>query len=175
MHILPQLWFRNTWAWGPAPTARPTIRRGPEGPDGPCLVTDDAGVTALATVPVVYHLGRRTLDAPPGGVLLFTDNETNRSRVFDRGDASPQCRTSRMLFTDSSSRVSRASNPLEVGTKAALHYRFDAIAPGGSAVLRLRLSDRGAERPPLSEVDEIIAQRKAEADEFYAAIHPRRR
>ena len=41
LHILPQLWFRNTWAWGRARAARPTIRRGSESPDGPCLVTDD--------------------------------------------------------------------------------------------------------------------------------------
>ena len=64
-------------------------------------------------------------------------------------------------------------NPVEVGTKAALHYRFDAVAPGRSASLRLRLSDRGGARPPLSQVDEIIARRKAEADEFYGAIQPR--
>ena len=51
-------------------------------PGRPVLVTDDTGVATLATVPVVYRLGRRTLDAPPGGQFLFTDNETNGSRDF---------------------------------------------------------------------------------------------
>ena len=172
VHIIPQLWFRNTWAWGPGATTRPTIRRGSEGPDGPCLVTDDAGVRSLATVPIAYHLGSRTLDAPRGGVLLFTDNETNRARVFgqDDGNHKPHVKDAFHRFIIQGE---QCVNPLEIGTKAALHYRFDAVAPGGSAVIRLRLSDRGAVRPPLSGVDLVIAKRKAEANEFYGTIHPR--
>ncbi len=172
LHILPQLWFRNTWGCELTPVVEPTIRRGPESPDGPCLVTCNTGVTTLANVPVIYRLDRRTLDAPPGGAVLFTDNESNRSRVFEAGHT-----TSRAFVKDAFHRFiiqgEPCVNPLEVGTKAALHYRFDAVVPGGSAVLRLRLSDREGERPPLSQVDEIVALRKAEADEFYGSIHPR--
>ena len=50
------------------------------------------------------------------------------------------------------------TNPAGVGTKAALHYRFEAVPPGDSVVLRLRLSDRGSERPPLSEVETVVVQ-----------------
>src|SRR5262245_24161625 len=85
LHILVQLWFRNTWAWGPGPGSEPAIRRGSDSPDGPCLVADDTGVTPPATIPIVYRLGRRTLDGPAGAAVLFTDNESNGPRVFGPG------------------------------------------------------------------------------------------
>ncbi|MGO9464600.1 MAG: MGH1-like glycoside hydrolase domain-containing protein [Isosphaeraceae bacterium] len=172
LDILPQLWFRNTWAWGTIPRVEPLIRQEPAGPDGPCLVADDTVVSGLATVPFVYRLGQRTLDAQSGGAPLFTDNETNGPRVFGPGHTSrkPYVKDAFHRFVVNGE---PCINPAGQGTKAAIHYRFDAIAPGGSAVVRLRLSDRGPYRPPLSEVDAIVAQRKAEADEFFAAIHPR--
>jgi hypothetical protein len=172
LHILPQLWFRNTWAWGISPGVEPLIRRGPDGPDGPCLVADDSVVSGLAAVPFVYRLGRRTLDAQAGGELLFTDNETNGPRVFGPGHPSkkPYVKDAFHRFITSGE---PCINPAGQGTKAAVHYRFDAVAPLGSAVVRLRFSDRGPNRPPLSDVDATIAKRKAEADEFFAAIQPR--
>ena len=172
LHILPQLWFRNTWSWGSGSTRRPSIRRGLDSPDGPCLVTDVAGVGAVATIPVDYQLGRPILDAPAGGEILFTDNETNHAHVFGRGDATQNAHVKDAFHRYVIHREA-CINRLEVGTKAALHYRFDAIAPGGSASVCLRLSNRSEERPPLAQVDEIIARRKSEADEFYRVIHPR--
>ena len=172
LHIVPQLWFRNTWAWRPEPGREPTIRRGPDGPDGPCLVADDTGVTAVATLPVAYRLGTRTLDAPPGGEWLFTDNETNGPRVFGEGHFSRKPHV-KDAFHRRIIHGEPCVNPEGVGTKAALHYRYDAIPPGGAVVLRLRLSDRGAKRQALSEVETIVATRRSEADAFYEAIHPR--
>ncbi len=169
--ILPQLWFRNTWAFGPVSATRPTIRRGSEGPDGFSLAIDDTGVQSLATVPVEYHLGRRTLDAPPGGRLLFTDNETNGARVEGAGRLHAHAYV-KDAFHRFIIQGEPCINPLEIGTKAALHYRFDAVSPGSSAVIRLRLREAAGERPALRKVDEIIAARKAEADEFYREIHP---
>jgi hypothetical protein len=172
LHVVPHLWFRNTWAWGPEPLPEPTIRRGPDAPDGLCLVTDDAGVRPLPTAPVAYRLGPRTLDAPPGGDVLFTDNETNGPRVFGPGHVSRK-RHVKDAFHRWIVLGEPCTNPAGVGTKAALHYRFEAIPPGGSVVLRLRLSDRGPARPPLSKVDAVIAARRADADAFYETIHPR--
>ena len=74
-------------------------------------------------------------------MLLFTDNETNRSRVFGRDDGNHSHHV-KDAFHRFIIQGEQCLNPLEVGTKAALHYRFDAVAPGGSVVLRLRLSDR---------------------------------
>jgi hypothetical protein len=171
LHILPQLWFRNTWSWGAVPGPEPTIRAGPGSSHGPCLLADDSAVTGLATVSSVYRLGERTLDAQAGGALLFTDNETNGPRVFGPGNKSRK-----PFVKDAFHRLiidrEQCTNPSGQGTKAAIHYHFGAIAAGASKVVRLCLSNRGPNRPPLSEVDAIIQKRKAEADAFFAAIHP---
>jgi hypothetical protein len=171
LHVLPQLWFRNTWAWGPACGGEPVIRPGPDG-GGLSVVADDSAVEMLPTVPVSYRLGPRTLHGPAGGEALFTFNETNGPRVFGPGVASR-----RPYVKDAFHRHvvhgEDSVNWERVGTKAALHYAFDAVPPGGSVVLRLRLTDRPPPRDPLADVDAVVARRKAEADEFYDAIHPR--
>jgi len=172
LYILPQLWFRNTWAWRPEPAAEPAIRRGPDSPDSLCLVTDDTAGTAPAIIPSIFRPGPRTLDAPPGALLLFTDNETNGPRVFGHGHRSrkPHVKDAfHRYLVDGEPCV----NPAGAGTKAALVYQFDAIPSGSSVVLGLRFSDRGSERSRLSEVDAVVGARRAEADEFYATVHPR--
>jgi hypothetical protein len=173
LHILPQLWFRNTWAWCGQPAPEPRIQVGQEADDGTCLITDDSEMATLTNIPVFYRLGPRTLDAPPGAELLFTDNETNAPRVFGPGHASRKPHV-KDAFHRQIIGGEICTNPRQVGSKAALHYRYAAVPPGQSVVLRLRLSDRGAVRPPLAEVDKIIARGRTEADEFYQAIQPRK-
>ena len=177
LHVLPHVWFRNTWAWGKDGWDRkadrePVIRRGPHGADFQTLVTDDSHVETLTNIPVSYTLGARTLYAPPGGVALFTNNETNGPRVFG-----PNARSRRPYVKDAFHRHvvggEGCVNPDLRGTKAAVHYVFEAVPPGGSVVLHLRLSDDGSLPRPLAEVDEVVAHRKAEADEFYESVHPR--
>src|SRR5262249_11525228 len=117
-----------------------------------------------------YRLGPRTLFAPDGGALLFTDNETNTARLGDRfGPGRP--RFAKDAFHRHVIHGEPTTNPARAGTKAALHYRFPAVPPGGSAVLRLRMTD---EQPaaPLETVDETIRLRRAEADEFFDSLHP---
>jgi hypothetical protein len=170
LHVLPHLWFRNTWAWSNPPGAQPQIYRGPVAADHVALVTDDSGVETLGNIPIQYRLGPRTLYAPVGGMPLFTNNETNAARVFGPGSSS---RTPHVkdAFHGHLIHGEASVNPQQVGTKAAVHYRFN-IPAGGSAVLRLRLSDRSGLKAPLAEVDSLIAQRKQEADQFYAELHP---
>jgi hypothetical protein len=176
LHLLPHLWFRNIWARGPNAwtlhlTPEPSIRLGPSGPGFFSLVTDDSAVETLTNIPVSYRLGPRILYAPPGCRPLFTFNETNGPRVFGPGNKSR-----RPYVKDAFHRHivngENSLNPHAEGTKAALHYRFSAVPPGGSVVLRLRLTNDASMNAPLEEVDAVVAQRKAEADEFYAAIHP---
>ena len=62
-------------------------------------------------------------------------------------------------------------NPADIGTKAACHFAFDAIPPGESVVLRLRLCDQEGDGA-LDGIDRLIALRRAEADEFYDELHP---
>jgi hypothetical protein len=177
LHILPHLWFRNTWAWGKGgwdkgPDHEPVIRNGPRGARFKSLVTDDSSVETLAGIPVSYSLGPRTLYGPAGGDPLFTFNETNGPRVYG-----PSAYSRRPFVKDAFHRHvingENCVNPQQTGTKACLHYIFDAVPPGESVVVRLRLTDDGAMTDPLGDVDAIIAKRRAEADEFYASIHPR--
>jgi hypothetical protein len=170
LHILPHLWFRNTWSWSDRPGPRPRITLGPAGADFVRLRTSDCDAEQRGTMPVRYHLGAQTLYAQAGGAALFTENETNAERVFG-----PQAQSASRFVKDAFHRHvihgEQCVNPEQVGTKAALHYRFDVPA-GGSVVVRLRLSGDGDLRAPLAEVDGIIARRLREADQFYDTLHP---
>lgn len=170
LHILPHLWFRNTWAWTQPPGHRPRIFAGLAGADFLSAATDDSGVETLSNIPIQYRLGPRTLYGPAGGTVLFTSNETHAERVFG-----PGCRSGTPFVKDAFHRHiingEACVNPERIGTKAAMHYRQDVPA-GGSIVLRLRLSNDSTLIAPLAEVDAVIAKRKQEADQFYAAIHP---
>ena len=85
LHILPHLWFRNTWAWGAEPRPQPRISLGPPGKKHLSLLADDAEAGPVRHLPFDYQLGKRYLYAPPGAQPLFTDNETNGERVFGPG------------------------------------------------------------------------------------------
>lgn len=176
LHIIPQLWFRNTWSWGEAAKARhpfpePSITLGPTGPGFLSLLSCDCAVRALAEVPVDYTLGARALYAPSGADVLFTFNETNGPRVFG-ADAVSHRPYVKDAFHRSIIHGERVTNPVALGTKAALHYAFEAVPPGSSVVVRLRLTNDQKLANPLDRVDEVIALRKAQADAFYDAIHP---
>jgi len=171
LHILPHLWFRNTWSWGPAAMPSPQIRDGEERRDALTIVADDSAVAVLKSIPVPYVLGPRTLYAPPGGEAMFTDNETNMPRVYGPGHASRS-----PCVKDAFHRRVIAGedcvNPARVGSKAAILYTFESVPAGGSVVLRYRLSDRPDLPDPLGDVDAVVDLRKAEADEYYASIQP---
>ncbi len=170
LHILPHLWFRNTWAWYSEPQKEPVIRPGPVGKGFTSLTCDDLGVETLANIPVNYRLGERTLYGPADGAMLFTFNETNAERVYG-----PDSISRKPYVKDAFHRAivggEPCVNPKLIGTKTALHYHFPAVPAGGSVVVRLRLSDKNNLTTPIAEVDGIVAKRKAEADEFYAEIH----
>ncbi|MBY0528037.1 MAG: glucosidase [Gemmataceae bacterium] len=172
LHIVPNLWFRNTWAWKRPSGPQPTVQLGKVGRAFVTLVADDSQVEPPINIPVDYRLGARTLYAPSDGVPLFTNNETNMQRVFG-----PRAMNSTPYVKDAFHRAiingEKCVNPEHVGTKAALHYRFDAVPPGESVVLRLRLADSDSLKTPLTDVEKIVAKRRMEADEFYEEIHPK--
>jgi Mannosylglycerate hydrolase MGH1-like glycoside hydrolase domain len=170
LHLLPHLWFRNTWAWGAGPSAEPYIRAADS--DGfLTLVADDRTAEPIKGLPFLYQLGARHLYLEGGGRLLFTYNETNASRVHG-----PWAQSRRPYVKDAFHRHvvngEDAINPDEVGTKACGHYRV-VIPPGASVTLRLRLTpDRLP--APLADVEAIVAAARAEADAFYANVQPGR-
>src|SRR6266550_707618 len=163
LHLLPTLWFRNTWSWGRDGEGywpKPSIRR-----SGP------ASMVAKHT-----GLGRYTLDADvpeagPAAEQLFTGNETNLTRLFDSPNPQPYVKDAfhRAIVEGDGSAV----NPAGEGTKAAFHYVL-TVPAGGERVVRLRLREAAKTRSaPFGErFDRVFQERLAEADEFYAERVP---
>jgi hypothetical protein len=166
LHLIPNLWFRNTWAWT-GRTATPEISV----LDGVGLLADDSHAPPLAGLLADTRLGPRVLEVPSAARVLFTDNETNAPRVSGSG-------TSRSAFVkDAFHRFivdgeSGAVNPAQRGTKACAWMQFD-VEPGASAALSMRLRPHdGRAVATAAELSAIVEQRRAEADAFYASVHP---
>src|SRR5215472_11832162 len=155
LHLLPTLWFRNTWSWM-MPTAKPSLQMA-NSPLGQRMV-----------VAMHEKLGTRCLYFEGDPELLFTENETNNRRLFNGQNASPFVKDGINDYIVSGNRD--AVNPAQTGTKAAAHYLLQ-LAPHSESVIRLRLSDgklAAAGNPFGPEFEELFATRKGEADEFYA-------
>lgn len=185
LHLLPTLWFRNTWSWH-AGSLKPVLRRFDTGPE--------RGVHA--THP---ELGDRWLYCEGEPELLFTENETNEERLHSRPNPQPYVKDA--FHRHVVHGEAGATNPEGRGTKAAAHYRVNVPA-GGSRTVRLRLSDerppgrgpldpervvalrfdpegaRRREEAPAAEdrfgpaFETAIEQRRREADAFHDAIAP---
>jgi len=169
LHLIPHLWFRNTWSWGATPGPEPYLTAG-EAPAGTrVLIADDRPSDPLPGLPFEYRLGARHLYLEDDGRLLFTYNETNAPRVYGPGARSrrPQVKDAFHRFLiDGEDSV----NPDEIGTKACGAFRR-VVPPGGCTTLRLRLTPARLEMP-LAEVDAVVDGRRQEADAFYAEIQP---
>ncbi|MDQ3548670.1 MAG: glucosidase [Chloroflexota bacterium] len=170
LHLIPQLWFRNRWAWDGGSHPLPSIVEQTQAAGPVVLIADDSPSEPLPNLGFIYRLGERYLYGEPGGIPLFTDNETNGPAVFGPGATSRSRFTKdafhRFIVDGEQAAVNRAAS----GTKACVHYTR-VIAGGGSTVLRLRLTNHSID-DPLGIVDRIISQRRSEADEFYDAIQP---
>jgi hypothetical protein len=158
VHVLPTLWCRNTWAWEhDAP--RPRLRR---------IGALDDGVAIQVEHPDLGRPYRLYAEGAP--VLLFTENDTNRRRLY--GVDNPARFVKDAFHEAVVQGRTEAVNPGAEGTKAAAHYRAD-LGPGERLVIRLRLSDREAEGTPFGpRFDAVLAERRQEADEFYATVIP---
>jgi hypothetical protein len=171
LHLLPHLWFRNSWAWTDPPGEEPRIQLQPQTgkQENTLLVADDSNATPLQRLKFPYKVGKRYLYAPNGGEPLFTDNESNGAALYG-----PYARSRSPFTKDAFHRHvingEKSTNPDQFGTKACVHYTMNVPA-GKSVVLRLRMSNEHL-RDALDIVDEIVGRRKQEADEFYATIHP---
>lgn len=166
LHVLPQLWYRNTWAWREPRGAAPAISLH-DGGDALCLCADSRAVDPLPGLITPYALGTRYLYAEAGGTPLFTDNETNRARMYgERDDAShPKDAFHRHIIHGED-----CCNPARRGSKAGIHYVM-GVGAEASVSLHLRLTDTPTPTP-LDELAPLFARRRAEADAFYAALHP---
>ena len=164
LHVLPTLWFRNTWAWSQPVLPEPRIEATAGG-----LVADDGDTIEDPHIPIHARVGRRWLYGAPAEVL-FTDNETHGARAWGPGNPSRKPHTKDAFHRHVCEGDATAIRRDGRGTRAALHYRT-VIPAGGRATWRLRFIDAPATEP-LAIVDDVIAARRTEADAFYAAIAP---
>ncbi|MBI3014473.1 MAG: glucosidase [Candidatus Tectomicrobia bacterium] len=158
LHLLPTLWFRNTWSWEPG-SARPRLRRRDSG---------DGTVTVLVDHPGLGQTYEFRCEGSPA--LLFTENDTNFRRLYGIENGYPFVKDA---FHDYLIHGKKAAvNPSQEGTKAACHYYLQ-VPPGREAVVRLRLWSQDAEGDLFGETfDRIFAARRQEAEEFYATVIP---
>ncbi|MCW5890194.1 MAG: glucosidase [bacterium] len=150
LHLLPTLWFRNTWSH------RPDAERP--------LLWDAAGVV-IAEHPA---LGTMHLHVEDVATLVFTENETNTARLGGRPNATPWVKDA--FHTWLVDGRPGAVNPGRRGTKAAAHRRAEVPA-GGTMVMRLRLRRPDA-TDPFADFDASVATRRAEADAFHDTLAP---
>ena len=150
LHVLPQVWFRNTWSWGYG-RPRPELKALKDG----SVYTDHR------------HLGERWWrvqgrDHP----LLFTENETNHQRLFGTPNPGPYVKDAfhQYLIHGREDRV----NPERRGTKAAAHLHR-TLDPGEEWIVRLHFADREVAQP-WSDFGEVFQSRLQEADQFYQAV-----
>jgi len=156
LHLLPTLWFRNTWSWG-EPGGKPVLHA--------LEKTGGAGWAVRAEHPglgVYYLYGRQAAD------LLFTENETNTERLWGVSSTTPYVKDAfhrRVIQNDVT-----AVNPAREGTKfGAWHIR--KVAPGKSVQLDMLISAKSREKP-FARSDEVFSARKSEADVFYHELLP---
>ncbi len=185
LHLLPTIWFRNTWSWG-RDLRRPSAMKA-------------AATPGCASVELGHHqYGKRWLLFGGTPQLLFTENETNRERIFGVANRSPYVKDAFHEFIIRGKQD--AVNPQQQGTKVAGHYHFK-LGPGEQATLKLRLTEieplagMDLNSPMIGTItapahaeseagvpgtndfgagfDKLIAKRKTEADEFYATRMPK--
>jgi Glycosyl hydrolase family 63 C-terminal domain len=184
LHLLPSLWFRNTWSWG-KDDRRPTLRK-------------TVGPESCQCVELQHRqYGKRWLLCAGQPQLLFTENETNYERVFDGKSPTPFVKDAFHEYLIHKNQA--AINPQQTGTKMAAYYPL-TLGPGDSTTLKLRLTDMdplGGISPdshkmdvtspghaePNEEVpatndfgtgfDHLFDLRQKEADDFYASRVPK--
>jgi hypothetical protein len=161
LHVLPTLWFRNTWDWG---------REGESYPRRPRIrAIDRFSVRAEheALPGMILRLDPRSGPAE----LLFTENESNCERLFGVPARTPYVKDAFHEYVVHGKRG--AVSPEGAGTKMAARYRV-SVPAHGEAVLKLRLtSEDDLEGTDLDgEFDRTFAARIREADDFYAGRLP---
>jgi len=152
LHVLPTLWFRNTWSWG-LDDRKPILRQG----------LKHEGRSPIRSIEAEHHLlGNYLLHCEAADDLLFTENETNALRLFGAPNASPYVKDAFHDYLIAGKRV--AVNPARVGTKAAALYTR-TIAAGATLTLRLRLTRAIDGEDHIEAGDDASADARATAGE----------
>jgi hypothetical protein len=158
LHVLPHLWFRNTW-WENEDVARPILHA--------------AGAARGVRTIIAQHqdLGARYLYCEHAAQLLFTNNETNLERIFGIQNRTPYVKDGINDYIVQGRKW--AVNPQQRGTKSAAWYELK-IEGHGTQVIRMRMTETApsGHESMFDDFDDIFLTRQQEADEFYASITP---
>ncbi|MBE9049194.1 glucosidase [Nostocales cyanobacterium LEGE 11386] len=157
LHLLPTLWFRNTWSWN-GDTNKPFLQE----------VISSNGFQTIAA----FHetLGKRWLYCQQANEILFTENETNIERLFGTPNTSTYVKDGINDYIVKGKKS--AVNPGNFGTKASVNYVL-TVGAGETQIIKLRLCDVANLVVPFGqEFDVIFSQRQSQADEFYQRITP---
>lgn len=178
LHLLPTLWFRDTWTWNPK-AQKPVLKHFQDGEDFSAIAAlhPTLGERWLYCNTSVRNASLQSkIDLP----FLFVENATNFERLFNTPNPLPYVKDGINHFIVDGDKA--AVNPDGTGTKAAAHYLLE-IGAGETKIVQLRLSDI----PPLSsppaeasegfiqfgnEFETTLQMRCQEADEFYQKIVP---
>jgi hypothetical protein len=154
IHVLPHLWYRNTWSWETA-VERPEIR----------AIGPGAASTTHPALGERWWYVRATDNQPVE--LLFTENDTNLQRLYNAPNPTPCVKDgiNDAVVHGEADRVNRRQ-----GSKLAGHARA-VVASGASLTLQVRCSAEPL-KDPFADFDTTLARRSGEADTFYAAVHP---
>ncbi|MBH8562559.1 glucosidase [Nostoc sp. CENA67] len=158
LHLLPTLWFRNTWSWNLNEQEKPWLKISESNSN-------------FSTIEAYHHdLETRWLYCNETPELLFTENETNYERLFGVNNASAYVKDGINNYVVNGHK--NAVNPNRIGTKFAARYELQ-IGAGETKTVRLRLSDvQNLTVPFGTDFDTVWQQRQREADEFYQRICP---
>jgi hypothetical protein len=164
IHVLPTLWFRNTWSWAEG-AARPVLRR-------------IDGVKGASVVAADWHMGQKFFYCEGEPALLFTENETNNQRLFGGVNRTNYVKDGINNYVVN--HQTDAVNPAGTGTKVSPHYEA-TIGAGESQTFRLRLTDAAPVGVSTKKgqvalfgdgFDAVMEARRKEADEFYSTVIP---
>jgi hypothetical protein len=148
LHVLPTLWFRNTWAWG-LDSRKPELR---QVKPGLVRATHPSG-------------GTHWLACQGQPRLLFTDNETNRQRLWGVPNEATWVKDG--IHEAVVHARTDTTNPEPVGTKMAAWYTLE-LGPGETSAVLLRLS-QPEQADPFADAETILLRRQQEADAFYTS------
>jgi hypothetical protein len=156
LHVLPTLWFRNTWSWSSGTADKPSLQG----------EIKEAGGWIIDAVHA--ELGDYRLHGRQDAELLFTENESNNQRLWGLQNALPYVKDSfhRRLIDQETEAV----NPALTGTKSAAWHVLNV--PGGGVKWIEMVLAAPQETDPFADFDSTFRQREREADQFYATILP---
>ena len=157
LHLLPTLWFRNTWSWGDTDAVKPELRAVPP--------PRAAAWTVQADHPT---LGRYWLYGRQAAPMLFTDNETNGQALWGVPNPSPYVKDAFHRYVIRGERS--AVNPDQQGTKFSAWHQM-TVGPQAQSQIEFVLSAEALEQP-FEGTEVLFSKRRAEVDVFYDALLP---